>query len=166
MASRKGAGTSAGQGETGNIVVELALVLPLLLLVLAGIIDLGTLYWEKQVLTNATAAGARSAVRAGAGEAAEQTSSQIRQIVQDQLDRYSLKDAGGNRIVLTPGVNFNYQWDLSVTPAQLWVEIKKISVPMLLLSDVLPLFGGQASSSPPTLQTRTTMAAQWTTPPP
>lgn len=142
------------------------MVLPVLLLVVAGIIDLGTLYWEKQILTNAAGEGARVAARAGTGGTAAQSSSQVRQIVQDQLDRYNLKDATGSRIVLAQGGNFNYQWNTGVTPVQLWVEIKNISVRMLLLSDVLALFGGDSGSNPPTLQTKTTVAAEWTTPPP
>lgn len=167
MASQRIAGIPASRrGEAGNILLEMALVLPLLLLVLAGIIDLGTLYWEKQILTNAAGEAARSAARADAGGAAAQTKSQIRQIVQDQMDRYNLRDAGGNRIVLTSGANFNYQWDLAVTPVRLWVEIKNIPVRMLLLADVLPLFGSGGSFTPPTLQAKTTAAAEWTTPPP
>lgn len=166
MARTKFARVGGGWGETGNVVVELALVLPLLLLVLAGIVDLGALYWEKQILTNAASEGARVAARAGAGGAAAQTSSQIMQIVQDQLDKYHLKDAGGNQIVLTSGGNFNYDWDTTVTPVQLWVEIKNIPVAMLLLPDVLPLFGSAGAASPPALQAKTTVAAEWTTPPP
>ncbi len=51
--------------------MEMALILPILLLVVAGIIDLGTLYWEKQILTNATGEGARMAARAGADGTAD-----------------------------------------------------------------------------------------------
>lgn len=166
MDREKFARICGGWGETGNVVVEMALVLPLLLLVLAGIIDLGTLYWEKQIMTNATGEGARVAARANASGAAAQSTSQIMQIVQDQLDKYNLQDASGNRIVLASGTNFNYQWDATVTPVQLWVEIKNISVAMLLLPNVLPLFGSGDSSGTPNLQAKTTAAAEWTTPPP
>ncbi len=55
--------------------MELALVFPLLLLLLAGITDLGLLYWEKQILTNATGEGARLAARVGLGGAAAQSRS-------------------------------------------------------------------------------------------
>ncbi len=106
------------------------------------------------------------ASRAAADGSAAQSAAQVRQIVQDQLDRYHLQDAGGSRIVLTSGSNFNYQWDATVTPAQLWVEIKNIPVGMLLLPSVLPLFGGGGASGTPTLQAKTTLAAEWITPPP
>ena len=166
MARPKFARVGGGWGETGNVVVELALVLPLLLLMLAGIVDLGTLYWEKQILTNAAGEGARVASWAAADGSAAQSAVQVMQIVQGQLDQYNLRDAGGSRIVLTSGSNFNYHWDATVTPVQLWVEIKNIPVGMLLLPNVLPLFGSGGNFSPPALQSKTTMAAEWTTPPP
>ncbi len=166
MARAKFVRVSGGWGETGNVVVEFALVLPLLLLVLAGIVDLGTLYWEKQILTTAAGEGARVASRAAADGSAAQSTDQLRQTVQDQLDKYHLRDAGGSRIVLTKGSNFNYQWDATVTPVVLWVEIKNIPVAMLLLPNVLPLFGSGGNSGTPNLQAKTTVAAEWTTPPP
>lgn len=166
MGRPKFARDGGGWGKQGNVAVELALVLPLLLLVLAGIVDLGTLYWEKQIITNAASEGARVAARANASGAAAQSTSQIRQIVQDQLDKYSLKDAGGSPIVLASDTNFNYQWDTTVTPVQLWVEIKNIPVAMLLLPNVLPLWGSGDASSSLALQAKTTVAAEWTSPPP
>ena len=33
--------------------MEMAIALPLMLLVIAGVVDLGFLFWEKEVLTNA-----------------------------------------------------------------------------------------------------------------
>ena len=88
---------SGGQKERGSVIIELALVLPLLLLVVAGIIDLGTLYWEKQILTNATGEGARQASQAGTAGAAQRRSSEVLQIVQDYLDRFNLKDLDGQQ---------------------------------------------------------------------
>ena len=46
----------------GNALVEFALVLPMLLLVFAGIIDFGFLFQRHEVLTNAVREGARIAV--------------------------------------------------------------------------------------------------------
>lgn len=48
--------------RTGNALVEFALVLPLLLLVFAGIVDFGFLFQRHEVLTNAVREGARIAV--------------------------------------------------------------------------------------------------------
>ena len=146
--------------------MEMALILPILLLVVAGIIDLGTLYWEKQILTNATGEGARMAARAGADLKADHSKNEIQQIVQDYLDRFHLKAPGGGNIVLSQGGNFNYQWNAGVTPAQLWVEIKNIPVQLLLLPQIQPLFGQASGSTTATLQAKTTVAAEWSTPPP
>jgi len=48
--------------ERGAALVELALVLPLLLLILVGIVELGLLFYNQQVLTNASREGARSGI--------------------------------------------------------------------------------------------------------
>lgn len=166
MAGGRFGKTPGKRAETGNVIVEMALVLPILLLAVAGIIDLGTLYWEKQILTNATGEGARMAARAGTGGKADRSKSEIRQIVQDYLDRFHLKNPGGDIIVLSQGGNFNYQWNTGVTPAELWVEIKNIPVKMLLLPQIQPLFGRASGATTATLQAKTTVAAEWTIPPP
>jgi Flp pilus assembly protein TadG len=49
------------QGENGQALVELTLALPVLLLILFGIIQFGSLYDHYESLTNATRAGARVA---------------------------------------------------------------------------------------------------------
>jgi Flp pilus assembly protein TadG len=158
--------TPEKRAEAGNVIVEMALILPILLLVVAGIIDLGTLYWEKQILTNATGEGARMAARAGTDGKAGYSSSEIQQLVQDYLDRFHLKAPGGGNIVLSQGGNFNYQWNTGVTPVQLWVEINNIPVHMLLLPQIQPLFGQASGAATATLQAKTTVAAEWTAPPP
>ncbi len=153
------------RAQTGNIIVEMALVMPLLLLVVAGIIDLGTLYWEKQIITNATGEGARMAARAGADGKAGYSTGAVQQVVQDYLDRFHLQAPGGGKIVLNPGGNFNYQWNTGVTPVELWVEIINLPAQMLLLPQIQTLFGRPFGSATTTLRARTTMAAEWTTPP-
>lgn len=49
-------------GNRGNALVEFALVLPVLLLVFAGIVDFGFVFQRYEVLTNAVREGARVAV--------------------------------------------------------------------------------------------------------
>jgi Flp pilus assembly protein TadG len=51
--------------ERGAEIVEFAIVLPLLLLILVGIIDFGLLFQRYQVLTNAAREGARVSVLPG-----------------------------------------------------------------------------------------------------
>ncbi|MCH7720860.1 MAG: pilus assembly protein, partial [Planctomycetes bacterium] len=48
--------------ETGAELIELALVLPILLLVLGGIMDFGFLFLRYEVVTNAAREGARIGV--------------------------------------------------------------------------------------------------------
>ena len=48
--------------ETGAVLVEFALTLPLLLLVVVGIFDFGRLFQELEVVTNSAREGARMAV--------------------------------------------------------------------------------------------------------
>lgn len=47
--------------EKGNVAVEFAFVLPVLLLIVGGILDFGRAYWFKQTLTWASREGARQA---------------------------------------------------------------------------------------------------------
>lgn len=53
------------KSERGAELIEMALILPLLLLVLLGIIDFGFLFQRYEVLTNAAREGARIAVLPG-----------------------------------------------------------------------------------------------------
>jgi Flp pilus assembly protein TadG len=48
--------------ECGAALVELAIVLPFLLLLLVGLIELGLLFYNQQVLTNASREGARAGI--------------------------------------------------------------------------------------------------------
>jgi len=50
------------KSERGAALVELAMVLPFLLLMLAGIIEFGLLFYNQQVLTNSTREGARAGI--------------------------------------------------------------------------------------------------------
>ena len=155
--------------EAGNIVLELALALPFLLLLIAGILDLGLLYWEKHILIGASREGARAAAQPGSGGAAAKTRSEVRQIVQDYLNRFNLKDPSGNPLTLNDQ-NFTYTWATTSYGRSLSVELNPIPVRMLLLPNaqtIWSLFSGKAGGIPATinLSARTTMAAEWSTPP-
>jgi Flp pilus assembly protein TadG len=53
-----------GRGQEGSAAVEFAIVLPVLMLLLAGFFDFGWLFYWQQTVTNASRAGARYAVQA------------------------------------------------------------------------------------------------------
>jgi Flp pilus assembly protein TadG len=151
--------------DDGNVIVELALVLPFLLLVVAGIVDVGLLYWEKHIITNASREGARAGARAGVSGAANLRVSQVEAVVQDYLNRFHLKGPDDSPIVLTQNGNFFYTWDLSSAPGTMTVELRDIPVKLMLLPNVSSLLGGGLGSDPVRLRAATTMAAEWTTAP-
>ncbi len=147
--------------ERGSVAIEMALVLPLLLLIVAGIVDLGILFWEKEVLTNASREGARAGAKAvGAGVPEKKTANEVMAIVKNYLDKYELKDAAGASLTLEKNTNFYYQWDLTNTPADLWVELRNIPVKMMLLPNIGKLFSGTVSNIV-YLDAKTTMTAEW-----
>ncbi len=151
----------AGERQAGgNVILELCLVLPFLLLVIAGIVDLGIVYWEKHILTNASREGARAAARAGANGVADKSVAQVRQVVQGYLDKFQLKDQAGQPLTLITDSNFFCQWDITASPPQVSVEIKNIPVKLMLLPHVAGGWGDQLN-----LKAKTTMAAEWSTPP-
>ena len=53
-----------GRGQEGAAAVEFALVLPVLMILLAGFFDFGWLFYWQHSVTNASRAGARFAVQA------------------------------------------------------------------------------------------------------
>ena len=50
------------RNDQGGAMVELAIVLPLLFLIVGGIIEFGVLFYNKQVITNASREGARAGI--------------------------------------------------------------------------------------------------------
>jgi Flp pilus assembly protein TadG len=97
--------------ERGAALVEFALVLPLLLVVIAGIVDFGFLFQRYEVLTNAAREGARLAslpgyitCPAGGGAATASTSidMRVRSYVQQGL---SLSDAAMTTVMPTGSVD-------------------------------------------------------------
>ena len=51
--------TKTGRRERGAVAIEMAIVLPLLLLIIGGMIDLGRLFFVQTMVTNAAREGAR-----------------------------------------------------------------------------------------------------------
>jgi Flp pilus assembly protein TadG len=75
-------------GERGQALLEVALTLPLLLLVSIGIFEFGRAFQTWQVVTNAAREGARIAVLPGATSASVQT--RVREYLKSgQLSRYN-----------------------------------------------------------------------------
>jgi Flp pilus assembly protein TadG len=160
---------SRSRGERGNVAVELALAMPLLLLIIAGVLDLGMLFWEKHVITNATREGARAAVKAvdnGTAVTAQLTQGEIQQVVQNYLDNFSLKNLDGSDFALS-GSTFSYTWSSTPSGTVLTVALNQVPYRMLLLPSTRALFGHSRSEGDEAfyLNAQTSMAAEWATPP-
>jgi Flp pilus assembly protein TadG len=86
---------TAPRSERGAALVEMALTLPLLLLITMGIVEFGRAYQTWQVLTNAAREGARIAVLPGVTDAAVQGR------VQDYLIAGQLSDPASATVAIT-----------------------------------------------------------------
>jgi TadE-like protein len=136
-------------GERGAELIEFALVLPLLLLLVLGIVDFGFLFQRLEVVTNAAREGARIAILTGSGyDTAE---------VQARVSAYL--QAGG--VPVSPGccaasgsnptVDVTYP-TLSTTPGGPTIDSGQVVVRYthnyLFLGGLASLFGGSFSSVP------------------
>jgi len=153
--------------EKGAVIAEMALIIPLFLLMVAGIVDLGMLFWEQELMTNAAREGARAGARAitdVTGMArAEKTTAQVRTIVQNYLQNNNVRTPAGALITLNTS-NCTYTWDTSI-PATINVQLINIPAKMMLLPNISMLIGGGGFSSEMNLNARITMAAEWVVPP-
>jgi Flp pilus assembly protein TadG len=116
--------TRHGQGrktiERGQSIIEMALVLPLLLLVVVGIIDFALMFQRYEVLTNAAVEGARVAILPGYSSADAQarviqyaTNGGIPGTVTANVQQVSLPGAGGGTwpgTQVTATHTYNYQF--------------------------------------------------------
>ena len=83
------------RGERGQALVEAAIILPVVLLIMTGIFEIGRAYQTYQVLTNAAREGARAAVVTG-GDAAK-----AKAIVNDYIAAGMVEPADGKTIEVT-----------------------------------------------------------------
>jgi Flp pilus assembly protein TadG len=127
------------QRERGAELIEFALVLPLLLLLVLGIVDFGFLFQRLEVVTNAAREGARIAVLPGYG------TDDVKDRVNDYLEE------GGVPIVrgTNPVINVN---SVNITAGTVTVASERVQVQYthsyLFLSGLANLFGSNFSSVP------------------
>ncbi|MEO5897245.1 MAG: TadE/TadG family type IV pilus assembly protein [Vicinamibacterales bacterium] len=127
------------RSQRGAELIEFALVFPLLLLVLLGVVDFGLLFQRYEVLTNATREGARVAILPGYTEAD----------VKGRVCQYLI--AGGVPTTGCPGVTPTnpavtmVEWDIPITgkPA---VKGRKVTVAynhnFMFVGPIISLMGG------------------------
>jgi len=88
-------------GQKGAAAVEFGIILPFLVLLVFGTIEFGVMFYNKQVLTNATREGARAGITKGI------TYTEVQQIVLDYCNERLINLNGSNElptenIVVTP----------------------------------------------------------------
>ena len=125
--------------QRGGALIEFAIVFPLLALLVGGLVDFGILYYDKQILTNASREGARAGIVYEIdpdGNKIIINESDIQAIVQTYCLSKGLWSFGGSSLPVTtaPGVNsLAYPYDLTV---------KVTFTYTFLLSSLLNIFGG------------------------
>ena len=126
------------RGDRGAELIEFALVLPLLLLLVLGIVDFGFLFQRLEVITNAAREGARVAVLPG------YTSADVTARVNNYLAQGGVPITGGN-----PVINVN---SVTVTAGSKNVVSREVVVTYshsyMFLSGLASWFGGNLSTIP------------------
>jgi Flp pilus assembly protein TadG len=98
------------KNQNGGAAVEFAIIIPLLVLLFAGICDIGLLFYNQQVITNAS----REAARAGIARADDNAVSQIANTYcQDRLVTFGSAESPTTSLSYDTGKPF--QTDFSVT---------------------------------------------------
>lgn len=162
------------RGPQGNIALELALALPLFLLLFGGMIDFSLLFWEKLLLTNASREGARAATRANLDGTRQLTADQVKNVVYGYLYKCRLTGPDGAPLVTQVAPPPDAQYSLNAGKCnyltdsspimKVTVELADIPAGLMLLPEVQGLFGARGPGII-LLHARTTMAAEWTDPP-
>ena len=123
-------------GERGAQIIEAALVLPLLLLVVLGILDFGVLFWRFESVTNAAREGARVAILPG------YSTTDVENRVQQYLTDAGLAGTPVTTVVAPVGVDVGGGTCITMTGAT-------VSYPhtYFLVGGVMGYFGGTSLTS-------------------
>jgi Flp pilus assembly protein TadG len=131
---------ACGRGEDGAELIEFVIVFPILMLILAGILDFGMMFRSFEVVTNAAREGARVAILPG-----YELDAPVKLRVQEYLDA-----SGLNSTAVTERVT--YPVTIGVAPNTKTFTAHGVRVTytyqMLVLSGVSQLFGGGIGDVP------------------
>ncbi|MBN2373061.1 pilus assembly protein [bacterium] len=99
--------------EKGAAAVEFAIILPLMVILVFGIIEFGLILYNQQVITNASREGARAGI---VSQSPRLDDASIRNIVnQYALNRLITFGASNTPVTTITRTGFNFQDDLTVT---------------------------------------------------
>ena len=113
--------------ERGAALVELAIVLPFLLLLLMGTVEIGLLLYNQQVLTNASREGARAGIALTGKALIDKgivTADDFEDVVNNVVQSYCFNLSGRHRLITfnsLPVVNTDVNGELGTHPAELTV---------------------------------------------
>jgi Flp pilus assembly protein TadG len=131
-------------GERGAELIEFALVFPLLLFIILGIVDFGFLFQRMEVVTNAAREGARIAVLPG------YCSADVQARVRDYIEAGGLPTAGGK---LLPATVADTTVTVTAGPPAVTVPAVRVGVTYfhdyMFLGPMMSWFGGTSFSSVP-----------------
>jgi Flp pilus assembly protein TadG len=100
------------KNQNGGAAVEFAIIIPLLILLVAGICDIGLLLYNQQVITNAS----REAARAGITRADDNAVSQIVDTYcQDRLVTFGSTESPTTSFLYNTGKPFQTDFSVTVT---------------------------------------------------
>jgi Flp pilus assembly protein TadG len=134
--------------ESGQAVIELALTLPLLLLIVMGILDFGLMFQRYEVVTNAAREGAR------VGVLPNYTAADVQARAQQYLTSGGLNGSATVNVVVGPSPPFGVS---AKTVNQVNVTVQYVHT-YLFVGPILNLFGGSLGSV--TLQGVSTMRVE------
>ena len=100
------------KNQHGAAAVEFALIIPLLVLLVAGILDVGLLVYNQQVITNASREGARAGITRAGDEAVEQI---VGTYCQDRLITFGSAESPETFLAYVNGKPFHSDFSVMVT---------------------------------------------------
>lgn len=135
--------------EGGTAMVEFAIVLPLLLLLVFGMIEFGLLIYNKQILTNASREGARAGIVQASPPGVTQTpnrytKAQIEQVVMDYCSNYLITFSNENVKPKFESIDSGYvdHCSSSSEPEKLQIKLKYDYNFLVLPNIIINLFNG------------------------
>lgn len=123
--------------EHGGSLVEFAIIGPLLLLILFGIIEFGVLLYDKAMITNASREGARAGIVFSDPRI---TNAQIESVVRNYCETHLISFGSGSELNIPPP-----DWTGTSAGDSLTVFVE-YPFRFLVFSNVLALIGGSGSN--------------------
>jgi Flp pilus assembly protein TadG len=143
---------TSGRGERGQATIEMALTLPLLLLVVLGVFDFGLMFQRFEVVTNAAREGARLAVLTS-----QYTTAAAQQRALDYLASGGIKattgvgcsagTAGSLCVTVTPGTTTIAGTSPALTVNEMVVTVQ-YDHQHVFVGPIMGLFGSPLSVTP------------------